>query len=196
MDQFEYIMVLVSIVIGLGITHILFGIGGIIDRLSGRGEKLELSLAHASWLGMIFMWMVLFWWWEYRFAVLQPEWSIGLYFFLVLYAVALFLVAVVLVPRNWDGVTGLDEYFLQRRAWFYPLFLFAIVLDFIDSYLKGGWGYIETTSLWGWSFWVAAVLVAVIGVRSRTIRHHTVMGVAFFVWQVLIGFGSLPTLGF
>jgi hypothetical protein len=36
MDRFEYIMVLVSIVVGLGIAHLLFGVGGIIDRLTGR----------------------------------------------------------------------------------------------------------------------------------------------------------------
>jgi hypothetical protein len=49
MDQFEYVMVLVSIIVGLGITHILLGVGGIIDRLSRKEERFELSLAHASW---------------------------------------------------------------------------------------------------------------------------------------------------
>ena len=51
MGQFEYVMVLVSIIVGLGIAHTLLGIGGIIDRLSRKGDGLELSLAHASWLG-------------------------------------------------------------------------------------------------------------------------------------------------
>ena len=44
MDQFEYVMVLVSIIIGLGIAHVLFGIGGIIDRLASKRRRLELSL--------------------------------------------------------------------------------------------------------------------------------------------------------
>jgi len=38
MVQFEYVMVLVSIVVGLGIAHILLGISGIIDRLSTPGR--------------------------------------------------------------------------------------------------------------------------------------------------------------
>ena len=34
-DQFEYVMVLVSIIVGLSIAHVLFGVGGIIDRRAG-----------------------------------------------------------------------------------------------------------------------------------------------------------------
>jgi hypothetical protein len=195
MDRFEYIMVLVSIVVGLGIAHILFGVGGIIDRLSGRGEGIKLSLAHASWLGGIFVWMILFWWWEFRFAELQPEWTVGLYFFLILYAVALFLVAVVLVPRNWVGVTDLDGYFLQHRSWFYSLLLFATTMDFVDAYLKGGWSYIGGYGIWAWGYWLVTIPVAVIGMRSKTIRYHAGMGVAFLVYYLMSAFVTVPTLG-
>ena len=38
MNHFEYVMVLISIIIGLGIAHILLGIGGIVAlERSGRG---------------------------------------------------------------------------------------------------------------------------------------------------------------
>ena len=116
MDQFEYVMVLVSIIIGLGITHLLLGIGGIIDRLASKRQRLELSLAHGAWLGQMFVWMVLFWWWEFRFSELQTQWTLGIYFFLVLYSVALFLLAVILVPRTWDGVDSLNEYFWSAAS--------------------------------------------------------------------------------
>ncbi len=52
-------MVLVSIIIGLGITHLLFGVSGIVDRLSQRRVRLELCIAHAAWLGFCFVWMIL-----------------------------------------------------------------------------------------------------------------------------------------
>jgi hypothetical protein len=48
----RYMIVLVSIIVGLGIAHILFGVGGIIDRVSGLGQRLRLRPAHAAWLGM------------------------------------------------------------------------------------------------------------------------------------------------
>ena len=42
MDRFEYVMVQISIIIGLSIAHMLFGIGGLIDRkkiLNGWGNS-------------------------------------------------------------------------------------------------------------------------------------------------------------
>ena len=129
MDQFEYVMVLVSIIVGLGIAHVLLGIGGIVDRLSGKHDRLELSWAHAAWLGHCFLWLVMFWWWEYELSTTVADWTMGRYLFLISYAITLFLLQVVLIPRTWDGVISLKEYFLERRVWFYGLYGIATILD-------------------------------------------------------------------
>ncbi len=194
MDQFEYIMVLVSIIVGLGIAHILLGIGGIIDRLSRKNDRLELSLAHAAWLAFCFLWLVMFWWWEYRFSTRVSDWTMGLYLFLICYAVALFLFQALLVPRTWDGVTSLKEYFLERRAWFYSLLAFVTMLDLFDSYLKGGFEYILETGYFAMAFPVATIPVVIIGIRTANIRIHNIMATIFLGWQVLIGFGFLEIL--
>jgi len=115
-NQFEYVMVLMSIIIGLGITHVLFGISGVVDRLSRGKVHLQLSIAHAAWLCFCFAWMVMFWWWEYRFVSRVSDWTVGLYLFPVIYSITLFLMSAILVPRNWEGVHSLKEYFLERRA--------------------------------------------------------------------------------
>jgi len=189
-------MVLVSIIIGLGIAHILLGVGGIIDRISGRGERLELSAAHAFWLGFCFIWMVMFWWWEYRFSSRVSEWTMGLYLFLVTYAVTIFLISVVLVPRSWDGVTSLQDYFLRRRAWFYSLLILMIVLDQFDSYLKGGIEYILETGAFNIAFSISIIPIAFVGIKSENIRFHNFVGVLFFSWQVLIGLGFYDLLAY
>lgn len=194
MDQFEYVMVLVSIIIGLGIARILAGIGGIIDRQSRKDNRLELSLAHASWLGYCFVWLVLFWWWEYRFSIRVSDWTIGLYFFLISYAVVLFLIQAVLVPRTWDGVTSLKDYFLERRVWFYSLLLFATILDQFDSYLKGGFEYLLDTGPANLAFAAVTLPVVIIGIRTANLRFHNIVGTVFLVWQVLIGFGIFENL--
>jgi hypothetical protein len=194
MDQFEYVMVLVSIIVGLGIAHILLGIGGIIDRLSRKEDRLELSLAHASWLGFSFVWLVMFWWWEYRFSTRVTDWTMGLYLFLICYSVTLFLLQAVLVPRTWDGVTSLKEYFLERRVWFYSFLMFVTILDQLDSYLKGGFDYILDTGFINMAFAVVTIPVVIIGIRTTKIRIHNIMATIFFSWQVLIGFGVLENL--
>jgi len=187
MDQFEYVMVLVSIIVGLGIAHILLGIGGIIDRLSRKENRLELSLAHASWL-------VMFWWWEYRFSSRVSDWTMGLYLFLITYAVTLFLLQAVLVPRTWDGVKSLKDFFLERRAWFYGLLMCATILDLLDSYLKGGFEYILDTDIINLVFAALTIPVVIIGVTTTKIRFHNVAGLVFFGWQLLLGFGNIEVL--
>ena len=60
MDQFEYVMVLVSIIICLGIAHQLLGLAGIVDRIADGNRPIGLSVTYFSWLGVIFSWTVLF----------------------------------------------------------------------------------------------------------------------------------------
>jgi hypothetical protein len=194
MDQFEYVMVLVSIIVGLGIAHILLGIGGIIDRLSHKENPLELSLAHASWLGFCFSWLVMFWWWEYRFSSRVSDWTMGLYLFLITYAVTLFLLQAVLVPRTWDGVKSLKDFFLERRAWFYGLLMFATILDLLDSYLKGGFEYILDTGIINMVFAASTIPIVIIGVTTTKMRFHNFVGLVFFGWQLLLGFGNINVL--
>ena len=194
MNQFEHVMVLVSIIIGLGITHILLGISGIIDRLSRKDDRLELSLAHASWLGFCFIWLVMFWWWEYRFSTRVSDWAFGLYSFLICYAVTLFLLQAVLIPRTWDGVTSLKDYFLERRVWFYSILLFARILDQFDSYLKGGLDYILQTGVVNLALAAATIPVVIIGIRSTNMRFHNIMATIMLGWQALLGFNFLEIL--
>ncbi|MGC1320840.1 MAG: hypothetical protein WA849_01535 [Candidatus Udaeobacter sp.] len=65
-DQFQYVMVLTSIVIGLGITNALLGVSGAIERYTEGDRPVQLSWASAFWLAQVFLWMILFWWWEFR----------------------------------------------------------------------------------------------------------------------------------
>jgi len=94
MDRFEYVMVLVSIIVGLSIAHVLLSVGRLIDRWA-EGAKVQLGWARAFWLGYVFLWTIQFWWWEFRFSELNPTWTLGLYLFLVSYSIVLFLLAVI-----------------------------------------------------------------------------------------------------
>lgn len=69
-----------------------------------------------------------------------------------------------------------------------------MIIDVMDSYLKGGRSYIQGQSAVGWGMPIAAVPVAVIGFRSTRIRTHTIMGIIFLVWQVIDGFDVSPLL--
>jgi len=187
-------MVLTSIIIGLGITHILVGIGAVIERITGHGRRLRLSWAHGAWLGVLFVWMILFWWWQFRLLGLLKVWTLGHYFFIISYAVLLFLLAVILIPRDWAAIDSLDDYFLSKRRWFYAMFLMASAADLLDSFLKGGWQYVLGTGVMALILSVTPVPVCIVGVWSKNICVHSFMAVLFLILLVIIGFDVFPSL--
>jgi hypothetical protein len=193
-DQFQHVMVLTSIIIGLGITNALLGVSGAIERYTESDRPLQFSWASAFWLAQVFLWMILFWWWEFRLVDILKNWTLLSYFLIICYAVVLFLLVALLIPRDWDKIDDLNAYFLSKRRWFYSVYLLSVPIDLMDSYMKGGWTYIIGQGVLGWGYNVAAIPVAVIGFRSSRIRTHTIMAIVIFVWQVVAAFNLSPLL--
>lgn len=192
MDSFTYVMVLVSIVVGLGITHILSAVGAAIHRLRGYGPPIRLEAVYLFNLGTVFIWLVAFWWWEYKFSQIEIAWSLGLYLFIIAYAVVLYLTAVVLVPAGMEGVEDSFEYFVQGRAWFFGLLLLSQVVDVIDTFLKGvDWGMRPE--------FLAQVLVfgggCLVGFATGRRGPLLVVAVTMFLFQLGYLFAEVATLG-
>lgn len=135
--QFEYIMALVSVIVGLGITHVLGAIGEIIHRLRGHGAPIKVDAVYLLWVASTLIWLASVWWGEYKLLTDGYVWTFGAYLFLIAYYISLFLVVVILVPVRMDNVADTYEYFMGGRAWFFGAVLIAIILDFFDTALKG-----------------------------------------------------------
>ena len=87
MSQFEYVAVLVSIIVGLALTQILRGVGRMVTTRDGP----RAYWVHLIWTLYFFLLIVMFWWWEFRLGTV--EWSLGLYIVVILYAICSFLSA-------------------------------------------------------------------------------------------------------
>jgi hypothetical protein len=74
-SEFEYVMVLVSIIIGLAITHVLSALAAAIHRLRGHGDPIRLESVYLLWTGFVLIWLVSFWWWEFKFQDIERAWS-------------------------------------------------------------------------------------------------------------------------
>jgi hypothetical protein len=193
-DQFQYVMVLASIIIGLGITNLLLGLSAVIDRITEDSRQLRLSWAHGFWLAFVFLWLVFFWWWEFRLLEILKHWTVWNYFLIICYAVVLFFLVALLIPRDLDKVDDLNVYFLAKRRWFYAVLVLGLMIDLVDSYMKGGWTYINGTGILNWGMNVVAIPAGVIGFRSTRIRTHSAMAIVFFIWMVVIWCDVFPVL--
>jgi hypothetical protein len=192
MGSFEYAMVLVSIVVGLGITHVLSSLGSAVHRIRGHGRPLRLELNYLVWIGYMFGWLVQFWWFEFKWSELEPQVGFLLFGFLVLYSVTLFVVTVILVPHHLSVVDDTWQYFLSVRPWFFGGLLLLNGIDLVDTLLKGlEWG---TRSNYVW-YWSAVTASGVTGLLTRRRSIMLTLGLTLLVWSNLLTFYEQGVLG-
>lgn len=105
---FEFVMVLESIIIGLGLAEILTGRG---ELLRAR-RRARVSWVHTAVVALVLLSLLQHWWdaWELRFIA---RWSFpGLLFFLT-GPILLFLLAYVALPQTISD-TDLEEYYFDH----------------------------------------------------------------------------------
>jgi hypothetical protein len=182
-----------AIVLGLAMTHVLSGAGRIVHRLAGHGHPVVLDWIHLVWVAHIFGWMVLFWWYSYAWTTTE-NWSLAVFVFLVAYAVAMYLMCVVLVPADLDRVRDFGSYFMSLRRWFFGGLIALILVDFLDTALKGldhlldtGIGYASMRT-----FILAGSIVAL---RTDRRAFHGPFAVVSFVWTMTFFWLYRPVIG-
>lgn len=132
-ELFPHMRIVMGMVVGLGITRLLMTFAGMVQHPQRTGR----SVLHLLWMGSLLLELILFWWWE--FALFRLEfWTFGIAFFVIIYAITLFMMAALLSPDNIAEYEGYEDFFLKRRHWFFGLLATTFVLDTIDTIIKGG----------------------------------------------------------
>src|SRR5467141_5098277 len=134
MGAFEYLSVLISIILALGMTRVLAGVG---EMLQARSRR-RIYWVHALWIVNLFLYLVVAWWIFYRWRNQQP-WTFFLFLFVLISPTILYLASLLLFPREGDvdlAVEYKTHHYANRRAFFILFGLFTPV-DIVDSLLKG-----------------------------------------------------------
>ncbi|UHQ20106.1 hypothetical protein LVB87_02805 [Lysobacter sp. KIS68-7] len=191
-NQFDYVMAPVSIVVGLAIGHILAALGVAVNRLRGHGKPIHLEVVFLSWAAYVLVWIVSFWWWEFKFDELGTTWTYGLYLFVLVYAMVLFLLAVILVPRGMKDLDDSYAWFMADRRWFFSMIIVANVLDILDSWVKSSaWAFRPLYLIW----FTTTTVGVIVGMRSESRRVQQVLAVGLLAYQVIYTGAELNVLG-
>ena len=177
MSSFEFLSVLISVVVGLGIANVLTGVG----RLLHRHKEISVSVAFVAWTFFLFLYMVIYWWtivfgWQE-----WQDWNLLIFLFVLTYGIILFLLSVVLYPTDMQPSWDPHSRFIDMRKWFFGLFVVLVFVEFLDSYLKTHLDDFSTPYLLLLGLWLAGVIV---GWNSQNRRTHAFISVILLVSQV------------
>ena len=131
-DLYQHVRVVISIIVGLCITTLLSGFA----RFVQHPRREQASLLHLGWAVSLLLWIIHFWWWEFRLSLVQ-QWNFANYFFIILYAILFYFLCTLLFPSDLQDYSGYEEYFLSRRYWFIGILAATFVADIVDTNLKG-----------------------------------------------------------
>ena len=175
MTVFEFVMVLVSIIIGLGIARMLDGI----LRILRSGRPYRTYWVHSLWLALTFFEMVNHWAYRWTFYQARVDWTVFELLFFLLPTILLFLASGLLFPEA--EVTSMREYYYQQRQPFFTVFISLMVVYTMENWWVldtgfGSRGDIVRSSI------IALCIPLMITQRTRI---HAVLTVAVFL--VIIG---------
>ena len=182
MSSFEYVMVLVSIVVALAIAHLLTALGECVRRIRGKGEPIKLDAVFLLWVGYVLIWLISFWWWEFKLELLE-QWTFQIYLFVIFYALVIYMLCALLFPQDLEGYDGYEDYFISRRSWFLGILAGFFLIDYWDTWLKGA----EYFASLGLEYVVSTGLIIVgslVGVATANRRYHAGLALIVLAYQV------------
>ena len=134
MTQFEYLSVLVSIILALGMSEVMICWARIIQRR----DQVQFSLLHAFWSVFVVFMIIQFWWgfWNGRNV---ENWSLLGLLGVVIQCTIMVVNAILLTPdRSFKDEVNLEQiYFDNAKPFFLLASIMLVCLSVTDSFVLG-----------------------------------------------------------
>lgn len=125
MTPFEYVTVLISIILGLGITQIVTGVADLVHQW----ERVKIYWPHLLWIIIVFVLHIQEWWATFELRQFD-SWRLPTFLVVVLYPINLFILARLLFPfGNSFETIDLKEFYYAN---FKKIFSWAIILPLLS----------------------------------------------------------------
>ena len=179
-DAFNYVAVLVSIVVGLAVTRVLSQISEVIQA----GNRPQTYWIHTVWLVNAFSMLMLNWWVFYRWHT-TPEWTFYLFVWVTLAPTLFYLASSVIAPGELaqTGSANWRDYYYDNRRGFFFILASIWPLDIIDTLLKGKQHFIDQGPLYLPTM-IAWCLGCVVAGITKNERYHGFLVIFFPLYQI------------
>ena len=170
MDAFNYLAVLLSIIVGLALTQVLSACGRLIR-----------ARAHVVWYWPALLWAAILvvidvqvWWTMFGLRT-HANWTFIAFFSVLLQTITLYMMAAVLLPEQVDerGV-NLREHYHRQAPWFFGFFAATLAVSFMKEIVLQG-RILEPVNL---AFHVTILAMCAVGVFARRETVHRALAIA------------------
>ena len=186
MGVFEYLGVILSVIMGLGVTHLLAGLSKTIHHR----RTVKVYWVQSIWAFNVLIYIVTIWWGMFWWSGLQ-EWSYFNFLMLILYAILLFLTASLIYPWDFEKDADLEKHFYETRPWFFAVLAFAWCLDIPETMMKTEDGLRDLPQAY-LVFALTQLTLALVGCFVSNRKFHKAYAVVYPT--LTLGYLSLTTL--
>lgn len=180
MDDFSYLSVLVSIVLGLGITNLLTGLATLVRRRA----RIKPWWPTPVWIVTLFLIHVQTWWAMFGMRRID-RWNFGAFLVVLMQPVLLFVMTALIVPKSSESVIDMRADYFRESRWFFAVLILTLA-DSLSKDLVLGGRLPEAPNL---AAHFAFVAVAVIGMAWKSDGVHKVLAPAALA--LLVGYIAL-----
>ena len=175
MTPFDYISVVLSVVIGLGLSHLLTGS---VDLIQAR-DRVRFYWVHSLWVVLTFVGIVFLWWSIWRLRVLT-NWNFVSFLLLLLEPVLMFVAAAFLVPRPSERRIDLREHFYASRRGMFGANASLAALLIVQNGLLNGRLWITADA-----YLLFVLVLCVIGIVTARPIFHSAAVILLIGWLVV-----------
>lgn len=173
-SPFEYVSILVSIILGLGITQLLTALGHLLRHY----KMVRLFWPHTIWIGFILFLHIQDWFVTYQLRQ-KTVWTLTEVLFVLLYPIVLYIITKIILPeKGKKHIADLEEYYYSKSGIFFGLLSVAILLSILFNTLLIGNTLVSQATLF--CFFGASIFLSVTAIRQPMIHK-------IFAILVLIG---------
>ena len=134
MDQFSYLSVLISIILGLGITQLITGLG----RLVQARERVTFYWPTVAWTALLLLIHVQTWWAMFGLRN-QRTWSFIQFFVVLLQPLVLSLLASLVLPDiGAESHADLRANYYSQSRWFFSMAIVLLVVSLVKDVVLSG----------------------------------------------------------
>lgn len=171
--MFDYLGVLLSVILGLALTHVLLGFVKLIQmRRSVRPYWVQIVWSVSVLLYVLAVWWGMYWWRH------LGEWRFEEFVGLTGYAIVMFMMAGMLFPMKFTDGMDFEAYFFEQRKWFFGLFTLALLIDIPETVAKQSAG-LRGVPVQYVGFMPFCLVIGVTGWLTANRRVQGVMCVAY-----------------